>query len=145
MSSLAPLYFCLLQASSANHVPVEVVTSVISVEGGRHGISVKNKNETEDLGIMQINTGAWLRLVSYTFFSGNTSAAYNALKNDDCFNIQVGTWILGYSIHLENGDLWNGVGRYHSNTPKYKDNYITKVKERYRKLFGATTLMSADR
>ncbi|ECG5801071.1 lytic transglycosylase domain-containing protein [Salmonella enterica subsp. enterica serovar Poona] len=145
MHHLVPLYFCLIQASYANHVPAEIVTSVISVEGGRHGMSAVNANKTEDLGIMQINTGAWLRLVSDTFFTGDESVAYNALKNDDCFNIEVGTWILAYSIHLENGDLWNGVGRYHSNTQRYKEEYIAKVKGRYQKLFGATAFMDVKR
>ncbi|EPA1481840.1 lytic transglycosylase, partial [Salmonella enterica subsp. enterica serovar Infantis] len=61
--------------------------------------------------------------------------AYQVLKNDDCFNIQVGTWILKRSIILENGDLWEGVGRYHSSTLRLKKRYIKKVKARYVKLF----------
>ncbi|EFC4278582.1 lytic transglycosylase domain-containing protein (plasmid) [Escherichia coli] len=136
MSVLTPVFICLMQASAANHVPAEVLTSIISVEGGKHGISVHNKNQTEDLGIMQINTGVWLPLVSKTFFNNDTMLAYERLKNDDCFNIQVGAWILGYSIYLEKGNMWSGVGRYHSNTPALKNNYEEKVKKRYIKLFG---------
>lgn len=136
MSVLTPVFICLIQASYVNHIPVEILTSVISVEGGKHGISVINKNNTEDLGIMQINTGTWLPLVSKTFFNNNTAVAYDKLKNDDCFNIQVGAWILGYSIYLEKGNLWNGVGRYHSATPVLKKNYKEKVKSKYMQLFG---------
>lgn len=128
------LHECLVEASVVNQVPAEIVTSIISVEGGKHGAANYNKNSTQDLGIMQINTGAWLPLISQTFFLDEMSA-YDALKNDDCFNIQVGTWILGYSIYLEGGDLWRGVGRYHSNTPKLKENYAKKVKEKYLSLF----------
>ncbi|MGS9154620.1 lytic transglycosylase, partial [Salmonella enterica subsp. enterica serovar Infantis] len=82
-------------------------------EGGRHGLAVANKNNTEDLGIKQINTGAWLSLVSKVFFYSDSDRAYQVLKNDDCFNIQVVTWILKRYIILENCELWEGVGRYH--------------------------------
>ena len=136
MSVLTHVFVCLMQASAVNHVPAEVLISIISVEGGKHGISVRNKNKTEDLGIMQINTGAWLPLISKTFFDSNASLAYEKLKNDDCFNIQVGAWILRYSIYLEKGDMWNGIGRYHSNTPVLKNNYRESVKNKYIQLFG---------
>lgn len=132
---MIPLYMCLMQASAANHVPAEVVVSVISVEGGRHGIAVENKNKTQDLGVMQINTGAWLPLISKTFFKNDVNAAYDALKDNDCFNIQVGTWILARSIRLESGDLWRGVGRYHSNTPELKIAYMQRVKKKHDQLF----------
>lgn len=135
VSIIAPIYLCLMQSSAVNHVPAEVVTSIISVEGGRHGIATINKNKTEDLGIMQINTGVWLPLVSRVFFHANDNMAYNILKNDDCFNIEVGTWILRYAISLEHGSLWDGVGRYHSNTPRLKKSYIKKVQMRYKILF----------
>ncbi|HBA6946221.1 TPA: lytic transglycosylase domain-containing protein, partial [Escherichia coli] len=125
------VYECLIDASAANQVSPEIVTSIISVEGGRHGASNSNKNKTQDLGIMQINTGAWLPLISHTFFLSDDNAAYNALKYDDCFNIQVGVWILSYSIYLEGGSVWDGVGRYHSGTQNLKENYVKKVKERY--------------
>ncbi|EBA4959751.1 lytic transglycosylase domain-containing protein [Salmonella enterica subsp. enterica serovar Teshie] len=135
VSGLIPVYICLIQAAAVNHIPAEIITSIISVEGGRHGLAVANKNNTEDLGIMQINTGAWLSLVSNVFFDSDSDRAYQVLKNDDCFNIQVGTWILRRSIILENGDLWEGVGRYHSSTLRLKKRYIKKVKARYVKLF----------
>lgn len=122
VSGLIPVYMCLIQAAKINRIPPEIIISIISVEGGKHGLVVKNKNNTEDLGIMQINTGAWLPLVSKVFFKTNDIKAYQVLKNDDCFNIEVGTWILKYSISLENGELWEGVGRYHSNTLRLKKN-----------------------
>ncbi|EGI16326.1 putative transglycosylase SLT domain protein [Escherichia coli M605] len=135
VSGLIPVYMCLIQAAKFNHIPPEVITSIISVEGGKHGLAVKNKNNTEDLGIMQINTGVWLPLVSKVFFKSDDIKAYQVLKNDDCFNIEVGAWILKYSITLEGGELWEGVGRYHSNTLRLKKGYIRKVKEKYNYLF----------
>lgn len=51
VSGLIPVYICLIQAAAVNHIPAEIITSIISVEGGRHGLAVANKNNTEDLGI----------------------------------------------------------------------------------------------
>lgn len=134
MSFAIPLTVCLLNASAVHHIEPEILLSIISVEGGRVGTVSVNKNGSEDLGIMQINTYAWLKLVSNTFFSGNQQIAHDSLTNDGCFNIYVGTWILSKAISEENGDVWAGVGRYHSQTPTYKYKYIEKVKEAYEKI-----------
>lgn len=131
MSVLKLIYACAIKASIANAIPVDVVMSVIEVEGGRPGLSVVNSNATQDLGVMQINTGAWLNFISDAVFNGNRKLAYDKLKNDVCFNINVGTWILAESIRLEKGDIWEGVGRYHSQTNKHKKKYIAKVKKKY--------------
>ncbi|EHJ6102844.1 lytic transglycosylase domain-containing protein, partial [Escherichia coli] len=120
MSSVIPLSVCLLAASQANDISPNLLVSVIAVEGGVVGLASKNKNGTEDLGIMQINTGAWLNLVSDSFFDGNNEKAYMKLKDDGCFNIYVGAWILGRAIRMEGGDIWQGVGRYHSITYRHK-------------------------
>ena len=65
MSAVIPLSVCLLAASQANDVPPKLLVSVIAVERGVPGLASRNKNGTEDLGIIQINTGAWLNLVSH--------------------------------------------------------------------------------
>ncbi|EEV8085141.1 lytic transglycosylase, partial [Escherichia coli] len=109
MSAVIPLATCLLAASYANNLEPRLLMSVIAVEGGRIGLASKNKNGTEDLGIMQINTGAWLKLVSRVFFLGDKEKAYIRLKDDGCFNISVGAWILSTSIRQEKGDVWSGV------------------------------------
>ena len=134
MSAVIPLATCLLAASYANNLEPRLLMSVIAVEGGRIGLAAKNKNGTEDLGIMQINTGAWLKLVSRVFFLGDKEKAYIRLKDDGCFNISVGAWILSTSIRQEKGDVWSSLGRYHSNTPFYKNRYISKVRYKYRKI-----------
>jgi hypothetical protein len=52
MSAVIPLATCLLAASYANNLEPRLLMSVIAVEGGRIGLASKNKNGTEDLGIM---------------------------------------------------------------------------------------------
>lgn len=70
---------------------------------------------------------------SVKLFNNQHDKAYNALKDNGCFNIYIGSWILAHSIRKEKGDVWEGVGRYHSATPKYKYRYIEKVKKVYNK------------
>ena len=135
MSAVIPLSICLLAASQANDVPPKLLISVIAVEGGVSGLASRNKNGTEDLGIMQINTGAWLKLVSDLFFDGNNEKAYMKLRDDGCFNIYVGAWILGRAIRMEGGDIWQGVGRYHSITYQHKQKYIRLVSDKYKSIF----------
>ncbi|EER0880466.1 lytic transglycosylase domain-containing protein [Escherichia coli] len=135
MSAVIPLSICLLAASQANDVSPKLLISVIAVEGGVSGVASINKNGTEDLGIMQINTGTWLKLVSDSFFNGNNEKAYMKLRDDGCFNIYVGAWILGRAIRMEGGDIWQGVGRYHSVTYRHKQKYIRLVSDKYKSIF----------
>jgi len=132
----AVLLSCVLQASSAVQVPPELLISVMSVEGGEIGTVAHNRNATEDLGLMQINTGAWLDLVARAQFDGDRRQAYLRLRDDGCYNIEVGAWILSRAIADENGDLWAGVGRYHSSTPALQINYTARVKQAFRRLFS---------
>ncbi len=125
---------CVINASSVNNIDPELLLSVMTVEGGTPGSVSVNKNGSQDLGIMQINTHAWLKPISKSFFDGDESSAYNKLKDDACFNISVGAWLLRHSIKLEGGNVWEGVGRYHSATPEYKYRYIDKVKNVYGKM-----------
>jgi soluble lytic murein transglycosylase-like protein len=130
------LLACVLQASGAVQVPPEVLVSVMKVEGGAVGVASKNTNQTEDLGIMQVNTGAWLGTAAKAHFDGNRELAYSRLRDDGCYNILVGAWILRKAIDEEGGDIWEGVGRYHSRTPSLKAGYKARVQRTYQKLFG---------
>ena len=135
MSLSALLASCVLQAASVHQLPPELVVAIIKVEGGAPGTVAKNSNRTEDLGVMQINTGAWLDLVARAHFAGDKQAAYVRPRDDACYNVQIGSWILRQAINQSPGDLWQGVGRYHSATPIYNQRYQQKVQFVWRKLF----------
>ncbi|PRP70946.1 lytic transglycosylase [Chromobacterium amazonense] len=130
----AILTSCVLQAASIHQLPPQLIAAVMQVEGGRSGTVSKNGNGTEDLGVMQINTGAWLGLVARAHFSGNRQKAYIKLRDDACYNVQVGSWILKRAIQQGGGDIWRGVARYHSATPQYNERYQRKVKSAWREL-----------
>ena len=134
----AVLVACVLQAASVQQLPPELLIAVIKVEGGAPGVASKNSNRTEDLGVMQVNTGAWLDLVARAHFAGNKDQAYTQLRDDGCYNIQVGAWILRRAIDQSSGDFWHGVGRYHSATPLYNQRYQARVQRAWSKLFSAS-------
>lgn len=137
MASLSALVTaCVLQAAAIHQLPPELVVAVIKVEGGAPGTVAKNSNRTEDLGVMQINTGAWLSLVARAHFDGDKQAAYVRLRDDACYNIQVGSWILRGAINQSAGDIWQGVGRYHSATPVHNQRYQRKIQSAWHTLFG---------
>lgn len=113
---------CINQAALHYHVPATMIIAVMQIENGRNGDAIKNKNGSYDLGVMQINTTWLASLKKY-------GITRTALQNDACLNVDVGTWILAHSIAKSDG--WQGVGNYHSATPKFNRIYSQKVKAKY--------------
>lgn len=113
---------CINQAAVQFHVPAKIIISVMSVEGGRNGMRVKNKNGTYDYGVMQINSSWSTHLTSYGIRPSD-------LQYNPCINVQVGAWILAQGMAESNG--WLGVGNYHSHTPYYNERYRKKVRGKF--------------
>lgn len=88
-----------------------------------------NKNGTEDVGIMQINS-IWFRKLEAR------GITREILLTDACTNIRVGAWILAISFY-ENGVSWDSVGVYNAgasrnfNKAVIRYNYSTDVYKRY--------------
>jgi hypothetical protein len=135
-SVMAVTLACILEAASLQKLPPQIVISIMDVEGGRVGMASKNRDGSEDLGPMQVNTRAWLKEIADLHFNGNQNLAYYSLRDHGCYNIHIGTWILRRAIDAENGNMLAGVGRYHSNTPGRKERYQQKVVESFMKIFG---------
>ncbi len=113
---------CINQSAEMFHVPAKLIISVIKIENGWNGATVKNKNGSEDLGVMQVNT-TWLKELSRYGISREN------LQYDPCVNVHTGTWLLAKG--LARGEGWQGVGNYHSATPIYNTAYRQKVKKAY--------------
>lgn len=117
---------CINHASRTYHVPAAIIVSVMQKENGKNGQANKNKNNTIDYGVLQINS-IWL----------STIAAYGYTKEDiqynGCKNIEVGTWLL--SRHMaSNKPLWNSIANYHSKTPRYNTAYKNHIYKTYQKI-----------
>ena len=118
---------CVQLAADRYELPASIIHAILEVEGGRVGQAVMNRNGTEDLGPMQINT-IWLpQLASF-------GITRQQLQNDRCINILVGSWILSRQFEMVKNmegpperKLWWGIGAYHSKTPEHNVKYALKV------------------
>jgi hypothetical protein len=127
---------CIMAAAQAYDVSPMVLASIMKTEGGKVGAYSTNTNGTKDLGPMQINDGVWIKPVADQFFKGNEVAARHRLQNDGCFNVHAGAWILRTNIDSADGNILEGVGRYHSWTDKHKEKYKKLFLKSYRYLKG---------
>ncbi|SDV46554.1 lytic transglycosylase domain-containing protein [Chitinasiproducens palmae] len=125
---------CVLQAAHVNGLPPDVLAAVIIAERGDIGAASRNRNGSEDLGVMQINTSAWLQHVARAHAGGDASRAYTRLRDDSCYNVAVGGWILARAIESAHGDVWQGVGFYHSRTPRFAESYRQRVRRIHRRI-----------
>ena len=118
---------CILAASDAYRIPPALILILLRVEGGRLGAVSGNGNGTVDIGPMQVNT-VWVPKVAQHWRT-TPDAAFLALRDNFCANIEGGSWILRQAMDEGGGDFWSGVGIYHSHNPVHKDAYLRKVLE----------------
>lgn len=134
------VYECANYAGEHYNVSPYIILSIISVEGGKIGSINVNSNKSYDLGVMQINT-INLEDIKMKF----PKVTWESLAYEPCVNIGVGTWLLSNRIK-EAGNLWTGVGNYHSKTPRYHQRYLSKVYPAYKavikKYLGASVVKS---
>jgi len=92
-----------------------------------------NKNGTEDIGIMQINTVVLREVARF----GITREQLF----EPCINIDVAAWKLASHFRAY-GVTWYAVGAYHSKTPALNHVYQLKVYLAFLKLTGSTHIGS---
>ena len=120
-------YNCVVKASKYYDVNPYAIQILLQTEGGIKGSKTLNKNGTYDYGPMQTND----RWVDELKRIQNINIDKNRLQNDVCYNIHIGTWILAYKISEVKGDVWKGLGNYHSKTEKYHTQYLKKAVKAY--------------
>lgn len=111
---------CVDTAAAAYGLPAHVFRAVLRTEGGWAGLKKRNTNGSYDLGPAQINTIHLPELSKH----GITE---HMLVHDACINIYVGAYRLKVEIERV-GDLWRGVGNYHSRTPHLHQAYLKRVR-----------------
>ena len=116
---------CLKAAGAAHGLSPVVLVILLHVEGGRLGRVSGNTNATVDIGPMQVNE-IWLPQIA-RHWRTSVPAAFTALRDNFCANVEGGAWILRQGIDEARGDFWGGVGYYHSHNPDYKTAYLHKV------------------
>lgn len=118
-----PTLACVAHAANTNRVPVDLLLGVQSVERGRTGGTVSNKNSTYDIGAFQINS-IHLRRVQ------RMGGSEYDLSNRGCFNAHVAAVLLKEALYnpaKSNWDFYSRASGYHSWTPKYNQIYRGKL------------------
>ncbi|QGZ66966.1 transglycosylase SLT domain-containing protein (plasmid) [Paraburkholderia acidisoli] len=116
---------CLDDAAAYRHISAQLVRAIARQESGMRADAVNtNRNGTEDIGLMQINS-SWLPTLAR--FGIRREHLFNA-----CVNAYVGTWILASNIR-QFGPTWKAVGAYNSPTPAHQFVYANSI---YRRLQG---------
>jgi len=116
---------CINAAASTYRLPPAVLVILLNMENGRLGEVSGNSNHTVDIGPMQVNA-SWLPKLA-AHWRASKEETYRALRDEVCANIEGGAWILRQALDEAKGDLWEGVGLYHSHNEAHKTDYLRKV------------------
>jgi soluble lytic murein transglycosylase-like protein len=115
----APTERCLAEAAQRYHLSAAILTAIAIQESSLNPRALnRNKDGSEDIGIMQINS-TWLpRLARY--------GVGRVQLLDPCVNIQVGAWILASNI-AQYGPTWKSVGAYNARSRVKQELYVARV------------------
>ncbi len=116
---------CVIEAANKQDVPANILLALASIESGKNGQLVTNKNGSIDISHFQINSSNWNR--------GGAFARYPAITKDavqwrGCYNAELAAWLLRTRLSEDTGkDFWTRAANYHSKTPKYNAKYRAKL------------------
>lgn len=127
-----PFLPCMLAVAHLYALPPSALPAIQAVEGGAPGVVHRNRNGTDDLGVMQVNT-FWIMPIAQASHLSPV-AVWSRLIGDACFNITAAGAILRVYLD-ETHDLMRAIGDYHSHTPVLNRRYQLKVAEAARRLF----------
>jgi len=139
---------CLVKASVRQKLPISVLLALMKTEGGYSGLESPNRDGSYDLGVMQVNDKAWLRRISTMHFGGDMRAARQEIRDNGCYNVNIGAWIFRQALDEAHGDTVLAVGYYNSHTPLYMHQYQSRVAQNFARVlatFGRYNLMHQPR
>jgi soluble lytic murein transglycosylase-like protein len=116
--------FCFEEAGAQYSVDPDTLRSMAIRESRLDPAAVNvNVNGSVDVGLMQINS-SWKKRLGVKLWEH---------VKEPCTNVKVGAYILSLAIE-ETGDLWTGVGRYHSRNKEKAERYARKIFEIYERI-----------
>lgn len=118
---------CIVQSASDYEEPPELLLAIIKVESGGRATSHTNTNGSEDVGITMINNRSWLPNLKRQY-----GVDPDEVRNNPCQAIRAMAYIVRVEVNGCGGDLWCGVGRYHSRTPSKLADYVARVWRAYK-------------
>lgn len=111
---------CINEAAICFQINPLLIKAIIWQESkNRQDAFNRNKNNTVDVGMMQINSIHFESLKK----RGITE---QTLRENSCANVFSGAWVLSQVIE-RHGYTWDSIGRYHSSTPAHHDKYVKNI------------------
>ena len=92
----------------------------------------RHRNGTVDIGPFQVNE-IWLPALA-RHWGVPEAEAFPILRDNFCGNADAAAWILRGALADARGDVWEGVGRYHSARPGLQAAYLRRVLAAARRL-----------
>lgn len=130
---MIPYLKCMLIVAATAGLPPRVLPVIQTIEGGAVGMVQPDRNGTEDLGVMQVNT-IWIPTLAARAQLSEAQTR-RGLIEDPCFNIAAAALILRVYLTEAHGNLLTAVGDYHSHTPSLKTAYADLAERTARQLF----------
>lgn len=113
---------CLDDAATYRHINTQLVRAIAQQESQMRSDAVHlNKNGSEDIGLMQVNSAELPRLAQYGITRKDLF--------DRCVNAYVGTWILASKIRRF-GSTWKAVGAYNASSSDKQLAYAIAIQQR---------------
>jgi hypothetical protein len=122
-----------IHASARGHAWLErTLRALRDTEGGWIGAAVPNRDDSYDLGPMQVNSW-WVPKIAKVLDRSDERVA-GWLRTDPCFNVEVARWIFLSSLARAR-NFWIAVGLYHSRNLDLRTAYARDVWRRYNRRF----------
>jgi hypothetical protein len=129
-----PFVACMTLAASLYSLPPRVLPSIHVVEGGQVATAHPNRDGSEDLGYMQVNT-RWLPAL-YRYTGQPQETVRQNLLSRVCYNIAAAGLIMRTYLNETRGDLMRAIGNYHSHTAPLNQAYQAQVLGSAERLFA---------
>jgi soluble lytic murein transglycosylase-like protein len=127
---------CVMDAARLQGVPPQLILGFLKTEGGHLGSESHNTDGSYDLGPMQVNSRVWVPKLARMHFGGDERATWAALRDQGCYNINIGTWIYRQYVQEANGNFAEAVGLYNSHNAAPKHAYQMRFAANFARLFG---------
>lgn len=123
---------CVSSSAAAYQLNPMVLLAILKVESnGRTGIVMRNTNGSYDLGPAQFNTNSWAKK-----FQTKYNIPREALVHDMCQSVRAMAFAVRSEINDAGGDMWRGIGNYHSRNEPFHTKYVHLVDTAHRKMLS---------
>lgn len=122
---------CLVEAARDYQLPTVLLLAQIKVESDGKCVVGHNKDGSKDYCLSQVNSRWWAPNLKAWY-----GVSLEALKSNPCQSVRAHAYIVRFEANERvcAGDIWCGVGHYHSRDPNLIRPYVGKVWENYQRM-----------